>query len=89
MVNIYDLECKDIITGSKDLTELTSQETNNVFGGASAESAILQGAKRAVGGALVGAAFGAGYWLGSELDNHYKWSDRISDWASENFPWPL
>lgn len=37
----------------------------------------------------IGAAYTAadiGYKIGSHLDNHYKWSDRASDWAADHTP---
>jgi hypothetical protein len=67
------------------LNELDEKLMATINGGES----ILGGAKGAVGGAAAYAFFRAGYWFGTQLDQEYGLSDKISDWAAENIPWPF
>lgn len=56
----------------------------------SSPRAARSGKKKPVGtaGAAV-AAFEVGYALGTKIDEATGLSDKISDWASENIPWPF
>ena len=62
------------LCSESELVPLDPEGASGVFGGNARAASV---------------AFRVGYAIGGVLDRKYGLSDRISDWAARNFPWPF
>jgi hypothetical protein len=85
---LVELQIPMTLTQLRQLKEWADREDGSAGEGSGDGEVTAAAAPVGTAGAAV-AAFEVGYALGTKIDEAAGLSDKISDWAAENIPWPF